>query len=79
MTKKGEHFIRFPSHGRVIVVNRNDRKVNCPHDDVVPYAIKDGWKYSFCLRCKNMVREKLPEESKMNVLKKIKNRIKGGK
>jgi hypothetical protein len=61
--KKGERVIvRLPSAGRVVVTSKDDKKINCPHDDVVPYAIKDGWKYSFCLKCKNMVREKLKEE-----------------
>jgi hypothetical protein len=80
MTKKGTPFIRLPTAGRVIIISKDDKRINCPHDDVVLYAIKDGWKYSFCLRCKNMLREELPkEEQKMNVLDKIKNRIKGGK
>ena len=64
--KKGERVIvRLPSAGRVVVISRNDTKVKCPHDDVIPYAIKDGWKYSFCLRCKNMIREQLKEGNKI--------------
>jgi hypothetical protein len=76
MIKKGQHIIRFPTAGRVVVISKDDKRINCSHDDVIPYAIKDGWKYSFCLRCKNMIREELPKEPKINVLDKIKNRLK---
>jgi hypothetical protein len=78
--KQDKRVLRFPTSGRVVILSKDDKKINCPHDDVVPYAIKDGWKYSFCLRCKNMIREELPkEEPKKSMLNKLKIRIKGGK
>jgi hypothetical protein len=62
MSKDKRVIVRLPSAGRVVVISKDDKKISCPHDDVVPYAIKDGWKYSFCLRCKNMIREELKRE-----------------
>jgi hypothetical protein len=79
MTKKGEHFIRFPTAGRVVVVSKDDKRI-CKHENLVKYCIRDSYQYYFCLDCKNLVREEMSkEEPKMNVLDKIKNKIKGGK
>jgi uncharacterized C2H2 Zn-finger protein len=76
MIKKGEHFIRFPTSGRVIVISKDDKKINCSHENKILYAERDGYRYFWCNDCHNLIREELPKEQKMSVLKKIKNKLK---
>jgi len=76
MVKKGEHFIKFPTSGRVIIVSKNDKRINCSHEDKILYVERDGYRYYWCNDCHNLVREELPKEPKMNVLDKIKNKLK---
>jgi hypothetical protein len=66
MTKKGEHFIRFPTAGRVVVVSKDDKKINCSHEDKIPYCVRDGYQYYWCNSCHNLVREEIPKEEQKN-------------
>ena len=80
MIKKGEHVLRFPTSGRVIVISKDDKKINCSHENKILYAERDGYRYFWCNDCHNLVREELPkEEPKNSMLNKLKIRIKGGK
>jgi hypothetical protein len=79
MTKDKRVIVRLPSAGRVIIVSKDDKRINCSHEDKILYAERDGYRYYWCNDCHNLVREELPKEPEMNVLDKIKNRIKGGK
>jgi len=65
MIKKGEHFIKFPTSGKVIVTSKDDKRF-CKHENLVKYCIRDGYQYYFCLDCKNLVREEISFESKEN-------------
>jgi hypothetical protein len=76
MIKKGEHFIRFPTSGRVVIISKNDKRVNCFHEDKILYCVRDGYRFYWCNSCRNLIREPLPKEQKMNVLDKIKNKLK---
>jgi hypothetical protein len=69
---------KVKSSGIVKVFNINDKNVYCNHEDKILYAERDGYRYYWCNSCHNLLREEI-EKPKMNVLDKIKNRIKGGK
>jgi transposase-like protein len=69
--------VRLPSAGRVVVTSKDDKRF-CKHENLVKYCIRDGYQYYWCNSCHNLLREEI-EKPKMNVLDKIKNRIKGGK
>jgi len=80
MTKKGEHVLRFPTSGRVVIISKDDKRINCSHEDKILYVERDGYRYYWCNDCHNLVREELPkEEPKNSMLNKLKIRIKGGK
>jgi hypothetical protein len=73
--KQDKRVLRFPTAGRVVVVSKDDERI-CKHENLVKYCIRDSYQYYFCLDCKNLVREELPKEQKVNVLDKIKNKLK---
>jgi hypothetical protein len=62
--KKGEHVIRFPTAGRIVIVSKDDKRINCSHDDKILYCVRDGYRYYWCNDCHNLVRELLEEEQK---------------
>jgi hypothetical protein len=75
--KQDKRVLRFPTSGRVIIVSKNDKRINCKHEDKILYAERNGYRFYWCNLCKNLVREPLPkEEPKINILKKIKNKLK---
>ena len=77
--KQDKRVLRFPTSGRVVIISKDDKRF-CKHENVVNYCIRGRTLYQYCLDCHNMLKQELPEEEpKMNVLDKIKNRIKGGK
>lgn len=71
--KKVKHKVK--SSGIVKVFNINDKNVYCNHEDKIPYCVRDGFQYYWCNSCHNLLREEI-EKPKMNVLKKIKNKLK---
>jgi hypothetical protein len=73
--KKGEHVLRFPTSGRVVIISKDDKRF-CKHENVVNYCIRGRTLYQYCLDCHNMLKQELPEEEKISVLKKIKNKLK---
>ena len=75
MIKKGEHFLKFPTSGRVVIISKDDKRF-CKHENVVNYCIRGRTLYQYCLDCHNMLKQELPEEEKISVLKKIKNKLK---
>jgi hypothetical protein len=78
VTKDKRVIVRLPSAGRVIIVSKDDKRINCLHEDKILYCVRNGYRYFWCNSCHNLVREEI-EKPKMNVFDKIKNRIKGGK
>ena len=59
MVKKGEHVIRYPTAGRIVIVSKDDKRINCKHEDKILYAERDGYRYFWCNLCKNLVREEI--------------------
>jgi uncharacterized C2H2 Zn-finger protein len=57
--KKGEHVIRFPTAGRVVVISKDDKRINCSHEDKILYCVRDGYRFYWCNLCKNLVREEI--------------------
>jgi hypothetical protein len=49
---------KVKSSGVVKVFSIN-HKTDCTHKNKVEYCIRDGFKYWFCLDCKNLIREPL--------------------
>ena len=78
--KQDKRVLRFPTSGRVIIVSKDDKRINCSHENKILYVERDGYRYYWCNDCHNLVREELPkEEPKKSMLNKLKIRIKGGK
>jgi hypothetical protein len=69
-----KHKVKYS--GIVKVFNINDKRVNCSHKDKTLYCVRNGFRFYWCNSCHNLVREELPKEPKMNVLDKIKNKLK---
>jgi hypothetical protein len=76
VTKDKRVIVRLPSAGRVIIVSKDDKKINCSHKDRTLYCVRDGYQYYWCNDCHNLVKEELPKEQKINLLNKIKNKLK---
>jgi len=67
--------VGFKPSGRVVVTSRNNTRF-CKHKNVINYCIRGRTLYQYCLDCRNMLKQELEEEPKMNVLDKIKNKLK---
>jgi hypothetical protein len=67
--------VGFKPSGRVVIISKNDKRVNCSHEDKILYCVRDGCQYYWCNSCHNLLREEI-EKPKMNVLDKIKNKLK---
>jgi hypothetical protein len=64
MSKDKRVIVRLPSAGRVVVINKNDKRVNCSHEDKILYCVRDGYRYYWCNSCHNLVREPLLKNGK---------------
>jgi hypothetical protein len=77
--KQDKRILRFPTSGRVIIVSKDDKRINCSHEDKILYCVRDGYCYYWCNSCHNLVREELPKEQKINFFNKLKNKLSGNK
>jgi hypothetical protein len=51
--------VGFKPSGRVVVISKNDKRVNCSHEDKILYCVRDGYRFYWCNDCHNLVREEI--------------------